>query len=173
MARWMIYEANHLSSARNPHLSNPRRDRIAPVGTCYCSTLMPDEKDFAGWFAHQIELERGGPPRRGFTEGEVWRCALGHNVGHELDGRSRRYWRPVLVLRKLSPAHLLGVPLTGSANQQPFRVPLMFRGKKGYAALDQVRSLDARRLQQRLGALSPEELRLIREELIALVQSAE
>ena len=143
------------------------------MGKSYSSTLMPDEKDFAGWFAHQVELEHERPPHRGFEEGQVWRCAIGHNVGHELDGRSKRYWRPVLVLRKFSPAHLLGVPLTRSANQQPFRIPLVFRGRKSYAVLDQVRSLDARRLRQWLGELSPEEVRVIREGLIALVETAE
>ena len=165
----MIYEANHLSSARNPHLSNPRRDRIAPVGKSYDSTLMSDEKDFAGWFAHQIKLEQESPPYRGFEEGQVWRCAIGHNIGHELDGRSKLYWRPVLVLRKFSPAHLLGVPLTRSANKLPFRIPVLLRGRKGYAVLDQVRSLDARRLRYLHGTLSPEELQLIRERLIALI----
>jgi mRNA interferase MazF len=99
----------------------------------------------------------------------VWWCTIGHNIGHELDGRSKLYWRPVLVLRKLSLVHLLGVPLTRSTNKLPHRIPLFFRGKKGYVAVDQVRSLDARRLRQLLGVLSPEELRLVRQKLVSLV----
>ncbi len=138
--------------------------------------MATSEKDFEGWFSYALELENKEPPRRGFQEGEVWRCALGHNVGHELDGKSKRYWRPVLILQKFSPDFFLGVPLSKSSNQRPFHIPVSIpdtakglKGKKSYLVINQLRAMDARRLQQLLTQLSPEALRYARTAIIEML----
>lgn len=134
------------------------------------------EKDFEGWCAFKADLESKEPPKRGFNEGEIWRCTLGHNVGHELDGKSKLYWRPVLVLRKFSPDFFIGVPLSRTRTISPFHIPVALpdakeiKGKKSYLVINQVRAMDARRLKQLLVRLSPEDLLYARTAVIQMLE---
>ena len=86
-------------------------------------------------------------------QGEVWRVALDPTQGSEI-----RKTRPCLVV---SPdemnqhiATVIIVPLTTTARAYPTRVSLRFQGKAGYAALDQIRTVDRVRLIKRLGEVS-------------------
>lgn len=42
----------------------------------------------------------------------MWWCAVGENVGVEIDGKSEKYSRPVIVLKKHTNRCFTGVPLT-------------------------------------------------------------
>jgi mRNA interferase MazF len=86
-------------------------------------------------------------------QGEVWRVALDPTQGSEI-----RKTRPCLVV---SPdemnqhiATVIIVPLTTTARAYPTRVNLRFQGKAGFAALDQIRTVDRARLVSRLGEVS-------------------
>jgi mRNA interferase MazF len=46
-------------------------------------------------------------------------------------------------------------PLTTTAVVRPWRVPVIFQGKKGSIALDQIRTVDKRRLVKKAGAVRP------------------
>jgi mRNA interferase MazF len=52
-------------------------------------------------------------------------------------------------------------PLTTGGHPYPFRVPCTFEGRKGYAVIDQIRTIDRERLLRRLGKVSPSTLGLI------------
>jgi len=59
-------------------------------------------------------------------------------------------------------AHLqtfIVAPLTSGGHPYPFRVPCRFEGKVGHVALEQIRTVDRKRLVRRLGKLSPATLR--------------
>lgn len=65
--------------------------------------------------------------------------------------------RPCLVV---SPDELNGVlrrtivaPLTSGSHPAPFRVPVLFRGRSGLILLDQIRTVDRKRLVTRLGTI--------------------
>jgi mRNA interferase MazF len=54
-------------------------------------------------------------------------------------------------------AHLrkfIVAPLTTGTHSYPFRVPCRFEGRAGYIVLDQIRTVDQKRLGRRLGKLS-------------------
>ena len=51
-------------------------------------------------------------------------------------------------------------PMTTGSRPAPYRIPLRFRRKDGLILLDQLRTLDKRRLVHRLGAVSGSTLRL-------------
>jgi mRNA interferase MazF len=85
--------------------------------------------------------------------GEVWLVALDPTIGREI-----KKTRPALVV---SPdelnSHLDTVivsPMTTGALPAPFRVPLVFQGKKGLVLVDQVRAVDKERLLRRVGRIS-------------------
>ena len=87
---------------------------------------------------------------------EVFLTALDPTIGGEIQKT-----RPcVIVSPDEMNRHLktvLVAPLTSSGKEYPFRVAVQFEGKKGHAALDQIRAVDRTRMLRRLGCLSGDE----------------
>ena len=82
--------------------------------------------------------------------GEVWLVNLDPTVGSEI-----KKTRPCVIV---SPSemhdHLRTVmvaPMTTGSKPAPFRISIVFQGKRGLILLDQVRALDKARLVRRLG----------------------
>ena len=85
---------------------------------------------------------------------EVYFVTLDPTLGYEV-----KKTRPCLVV---SPdemnEHLKTViiaPMTTKSHPYPMRVSLRFKGKDAYVCLDQIRTVDQRRLQKRLGTIPP------------------
>lgn len=88
---------------------------------------------------------------------EVWLARL-----DPAEGREIRKTRPCLII---SPAELhdylpivMIAPMTTGSRPAPYRVPISFSGKSGFILLDQIRTIDKRRLTRRLGAISRRDL---------------
>ncbi|HLW84389.1 MAG TPA: type II toxin-antitoxin system PemK/MazF family toxin [Candidatus Sulfotelmatobacter sp.] len=84
---------------------------------------------------------------------EVWLIALDPSKGSEI-----KKTRPCLVV---SPDEMneflhttLVAPMTTTLRNYPTRVDLVFRGKAGQIALDQLRAVDRQRLVRKLGAIT-------------------
>ncbi len=89
--------------------------------------------------------------------GDVYLIDLDPTRGDEI-----RKTRPCVVV---SPdelnAHLrthIVAPLTTSSHSYPFRVPCRFQSRSGHVVIDQIRTVDSRRLIKRLGTLSTKAL---------------
>ena len=54
-------------------------------------------KDFNGWIKLKTKLHYLGHPMD-ISEGDVWWCATGENIQTEINGKSGRFSRPILVL---------------------------------------------------------------------------
>lgn len=74
-------------------------------------------------------------------------------------GREIRKARPCLVV---SPDELNGrldtfivAPMTTGGHAYPFRIPCRFQRTDGFVVLDQLRTVDRRRLARHLGRVSP------------------
>ena len=126
------------------------------------------EKDFIGWHAVKEELHdaRVAPS---FQEREVWWCSVGVNIGHETDGKSRFYNRPVLVVRKFNRHIFFGVPLTTRIKENAYYHPIEFKGRSQCVMLSQLRLWDSRRLTDKMGQLSKGQFRGVRESLRELL----
>jgi mRNA interferase MazF len=92
-------------------------------------------------------------PRRG----DVFLVALDPTIGSEI-----KKARPCLVI---SPDELNGhlstflvAPLTTGGHPYPFRIPCRFEKRDGFIVLDQLRTVDRKRLIKRLGRISPSTL---------------
>jgi mRNA interferase MazF len=86
---------------------------------------------------------------------DVFLVSLDPSVGREI-----RTTRPCLVV---SPdemnrhiATVIVAPMTTKGRPYPTRVACQFQGKRGQVVLDQLRTVDKRRLVRRLGRLSPD-----------------
>ncbi len=99
-------------------------------------------------------------------QGQVWWVNLDPTIGSEI-----RKTRPgVIVSPDELNAHLntvVVVPLT-SGRTYPFRIPTKVQGKPGVAAVDQVRTIDKRRLVKRIRTLRPTELNPILDTLVEM-----
>jgi len=89
--------------------------------------------------------------------GEVWLVNLDPTFGSEI-----KKSRPCLIV---SPAELndnlrtvIVAPMTSKGFAAPFRVAVTHAGTKGLILLDQIRTVDKRRLSKRLGTISAKKL---------------
>ena len=78
------------------------------------------------------------------------------------EGSEMRKTRPCVVV---SPDELnehlqtcIVAPMTTASHSYPFRVACRFQGKSGHVVLDQIRTVDRRRLVRELGPLSAQAL---------------
>jgi mRNA interferase MazF len=82
--------------------------------------------------------------------GEIWWVALDPTVGSEI----QKTW-PCLII---SPNVMVGglrtvivAPLTSQSKAASFRPPVTFKGTSGLILLDQLRTVDKKRLRTRMG----------------------
>lgn len=111
-----------------------------------------DEKRFDEWNGTKKDLHFEGTFRT-VKEGEVWWCAIGENVGVEINGKSETFARPVVILKKLSRYGFMGVPLTSQPHEGSWYATFEFKGKKQVAVLAQARVLSVFRLYKKMGTL--------------------
>ena len=88
-----------------------------------------------------------------FSEGEIWWCGVGKNVGVEINGKSDKFSRPVLIFRKLNGLCFLAIPLTSQQKNGTWYIPFKFQDKIETAVLVQSRVLGVGRLYSRMGEI--------------------
>jgi mRNA interferase MazF len=109
-------------------------------------------KNFDRWNAVKKKTDAEQP--RLYTVREIWWCRLGLNVGTEQDGKGDWYVRPCVIMRGFGASACLVVPLTTSAREHPLRIPVgMIQGECARANLSQIRVIDTRRLEEKIGFL--------------------
>jgi mRNA interferase MazF len=103
----------------------------------------------------EISLPRPVIVRRG----EIWLAALDPTIGGEIQKT-----RPCVIVSPPELHDFLRVvtvaPMTTGSRAAPFRIPPRFRRKSGLILLDQLRTLDKRRLVRRFGVVTDNTLRL-------------
>jgi mRNA interferase MazF len=94
-----------------------------------------------------------GTPARG----DVFLVSLDPTVGGE-----PRKARPCVILSPDELSSRLGTyivaPMTTGGHAYPFRLACRFAGKDGFVVLDQLRTVDRRRLVKRMGRIAPARL---------------
>lgn len=125
------------------------------------------EKDYKKWMGVKAGINNVEPIRRVKT-GEIWWAAVGENVGVEIDGKSEKYSRPVLVLKKHNSLCFTGIPLTSKIHRGTWYVNFEFRGKTQTAVLIQAKLVSNSRLYERIGEVSKGDYKRIRDRYIDL-----
>ena len=120
-----------------------------------------EKKRFNQWIDLKARLHFNARLPR-IKEGEVWWCSCGENVGVEINGKSNRFTRPVLVMKKLSKFGFMGIPLTSQEKSGSWYATFDFLGKKEFAALCQARVMSVSRLHSKLGELPATDLNLVK-----------
>ena len=125
-------------------------------------------KDFDNW-NRQKKSTNERQIRAPFREGDIWWCSLGANVGDEQDGKGRFFSRPILVFKKFNKSIFLGIPLSTIIKDNRFYHQLHFKGTDQCVVLSQLRLLDAKRLENRMGDLPSHEFEKVKEKLKQLI----
>ena len=93
---------------------------------------------------------------------DILLISLDPTVGHEM-----KKVRPCVVI---SPDEMnknietvIIAPMTSRSHVYPTRVPVRFKSKDGWIVLDQIRTVDKRRLIKKLGRLQPEIVRAVKD----------
>ena len=120
------------------------------------------DKHFSEWIKLKSNLHFAGnyPPVK---EGQIWWCAVGENVGVEINGKNKTFSRPVLVMKKLSRQGFLGIPLTTQEHDGSWYVNFVFKDKVQYAALAQARVFSVSRLYTKMGMVPDSDLQIVRD----------
>lgn len=125
-------------------------------------------KKFLEWIKlkEKLHLKEHKPPL--FNDGEVWWCAMGENVGIEINGKGVAFSRPVYVYKKLSREGFLGIPLSTSLKKGTWYVEVSFQGRNSVANLAQCRVFSFQRMYEKMGALDDSDRGRIKDGFIAL-----
>ncbi len=134
------------------------------------------KKDYKKWNGKKAEIHND-KIRPFFHEREVWFCALGENIGFEQDGSGENFLRPILVLKKFNNEIIWGLPLTRTEKTGKYYHPISLvandsknDGRPSVVILSQLRLVDAKRLQYKVGTVKDDEFLKIKEALIALLK---
>ena len=125
-------------------------------------------KKFLEWIGLKEKLHNveGQPPH--VSEGDIWWASVGENVGSEINGKSKLFSRPVIILKKLAHGFYFIIPITTQIREGSWYVPFRQKEKDMVACLHQARAMDHRRLSSKLGTLDDEDLSHVKKGFSAL-----
>lgn len=127
------------------------------------------KKDFEKWnvLKQTINSHNGNLLR--IKEGEIWWCAIGVNIGNEIDGKNQLFERPVLIIKKFSNNALLIVPLTTSEKVHQYHIPFYVKNNLSNAVISQARVISPNRCIRRMHKISLKKLNVIKNHLKAII----
>lgn len=127
------------------------------------------KKDFSWWIVLKEKLHKTRRRPRTVSEGDIWWCAVGENVGVEINGKGHLFARPVLVLTKFGKYSFMGIPLTSQSHTGSWYVPFEFKNKQEIAVLAQVETISVSRLYRKMGTVPESDLQAVLTAFISLV----
>ena len=125
-------------------------------------------KRFPEWMGLKERLDASEPVPPYVSERDVWWASLGENVGSEVNGKSRDFTRPVLILKKLTHGFYLVAPHTTKSHEGSWYVHILLRKVDNYVCLNQIRTIDYRRLHSKLVQISSNDFKRVRQAFSAL-----
>ncbi len=148
----------------------------AGAGCCICPYVkifynkIMYTKNFSEWNNEKIDIN-DNKQRPFFHVREVWFCTMGVNVGYEQDGRGKEFLRPIIVIRKFNNEVLWGIPLTTKNKTGKyyfsFQIDDLLEGST--AILSQLKLIDAKRLQYKIGMINDNDFGELKEKLRQLL----
>lgn len=123
------------------------------------------KKDFKQWHEEKSAVHNE-KDRPFFHEREVWFCILGENIGFEQDGGGKDFLRPVIIIKKFNNEISWCVPLTTREKKGKYYFSFDFGTKeKSTAILSQLRLLDVKRLQYKIGNINQKDFKELKRKI--------
>ena len=110
------------------------------------------KKNFDKWNKSKKGLENV-PITKYVHPKEVWWCALGLNLGAEIDGKNENFERPVIVMKVYNKETMVVLPITTKQKDDEFHYKIQTEGKIVWVKLTQVRVISSKRLLRKVAML--------------------
>jgi mRNA interferase MazF len=125
-------------------------------------------KRFLEWIGvkQQLDANNYNPPL--ISEGDLWWCAIGENVGVEISGKGQNFTRPVIVLKKFGRLAFFGIPTTTKFREGSWYVQFRHKSILETAMLSQARIFSYKRLNRKMGTLDDTDFQKIKEAFVSL-----
>jgi len=120
-------------------------------------------KRFLEWIGLKGRLHQNTAKPPHVSERDLWWVSLGENIGSEMNGKSEKFSRPALVLKKLSHGFYLVAPTTTQEREGTWYVRVRQKERDMYVCLHQIRTIDHRRLWSRLGQMDESDFLRVKE----------
>ena len=127
------------------------------------------KKDFQEWHNEKSDMDEN-KVRPFFHEREIWSTSLGVNVGFEQDGRGERFLRPVIILKKFNNEVLWCIPLTRNQKKGKYYFSFPLETGTSTAIISQVRLIDAKRLQYKVGDMTQGDFKDLKTKITRLLE---
>lgn len=108
-------------------------------------------KKFTEWLGLKKKVHEREHQAPLVKEFEIYWVNMGINIGSEIDGKSKSFTRPGIIFKKLAHSFYLIAPTTTQKKEGNWYVPVVHGGKEMYVCLHQIRAVDYRRLQDKIG----------------------
>ena len=128
-------------------------------------------EEFDKWNTIKKETNQSNPPI--FKDREIYYTRMGHNIGHEQNGKGEEFVRPVVILKRLSREMFIGIPLSSQLKEGSFYHTINFtkRGEptQNRAIIAQIKLFSARRLLNKIGMIDKEEFSALKQKVNELL----
>ncbi len=128
------------------------------------------KKDFNRW-NEEKKLIHEKLDNFGVHEREIWWVSFGVNVGVEIDGKSKGFERPALILRKFNRQMVWVLPTTSHSKNPKFYEKFSYGNNEYYIALTQIRTLSTKRLLRKIGMMEMGDFEKIQRKLVDFIEN--
>jgi mRNA-degrading endonuclease toxin of MazEF toxin-antitoxin module len=104
------------------------------------------------------------------NEGEVYWCILGENIGDEENGKGEEFHRSVLVFKKFNRNIFWGIPMSTKIKDGPYYIKVLLKNIEQSVMISQLRILDTKRLDKKIGYISKYDFYVVRKSVIFLIE---
>lgn len=125
-------------------------------------------KKFIHWIYHKIYIDTKNRSAL-IKQGEVYWCTLGENIGDEENGKGEDFRRPVLVFKKFNNSIFWGIPMSSRIKENKFYIKVLLKEVQRSVILSQLRVLDVKRLDERIGYISQDDFVNIQNQIINII----
>jgi mRNA interferase MazF len=127
-------------------------------------------KNFKDWHIEKNDLHEN-KVRAFFHEREVWFASIGVNIGFEQDGKHEKFLRPVIVVKKFNNEVCWGIPTTKKDKTGSYYFPFEYqKGEYTTAILSQLRLIDSKRLDYKIGVMKQADFSKMKKRLISFLK---
>ena len=125
-------------------------------------------KRFLEWIKLKEKFHNSNAEPPMVKERDLWWISFGENIGSEVNGKSKLFSRPGVVIKKLSRGFYLVAPTTSQKKEGSWYVEIKQEEKYMYICLHQIRVIDYRRLSSILGQVDTNDFKRIKEAFLNL-----
>jgi len=120
-------------------------------------------KRFLEWIGLKEKLHNYVSVSPLVSERDLWWVSLGENIGSEMNGKSKLFSRPAVIIKKLSHGFFLVAPTTSKLHNGSWYVKIRQAGLETDVCLHQIRTIDYRRLSSKMGQVDTNDFAKIKD----------